>query len=434
MKKTLIIIGREFSTRVHKRSFIILTILMPFLLAALIIGPLWLAKIKDNKTLQVVVIDATGRYADCLTDAQGYHFVRAERMKSAYRQKNSGTDAVVMVGREVNGVPSVTISSPREVPLSLRDYVQDKLQERVRQNKLLASGIANTARVLRELQTQVPVQTYKWNEAGEESLSNTDVAVAAAFLLTFLIYSFVMSYGGMVMQGVSEEKGNRIVEVIVSSVKPTQLMMGKIVGVALVGLMQLLIWGVMLAVILGVGMALLGADAGALAQTTTVSTPTGSLPAELPQESAKLMEALLGLPYFEMTVMFVLLFIGGYLLYAAFFAAVGASVNTQEDSSQFMLPVIIVMIFALYAAIYSIDNTDGPLAFWTSIIPITSPVVMMVRIPFGVPLWQEVLSLVLLYASAFLFIWVGAKIYRTGIFMYGKKPSLREMARWLRYK
>ena len=160
----------------------------------------------------------------------------------------------------------------------------------------------------------------------------------------------------------------------------------------------------------------------------------GMPPAAPPSELDEAAAAILNLPYWEMAIMFVIYFIGGYLLYASFFAAVGASVNEQEDSSQFVTPVVLIMLFGLYAAMYSIENTDGPLAFWSSLFPLTSPIVMMVRIPFGVPLWQELLSIVLLFGSALLVTWVGAKIYRVGILMYGKKPTLKEMLKWLRYK
>ena len=276
----------------------------------------------------------------------------------------------------------------------------------------------------------------KRNAEGDETSSNTYIAMTAGFIFTFLIYMFVMSYGGMVMQSVMEEKTNRIVELMVSSVKPFQLMMGKIIGVALVGFVQLAIWGVMLSIILMVCGSVFGlsaapavpAMAGADAQMAAVAQQAGG------GEAAEIMSALMGLPYAELGIMFVLYFVGGYLLYASFFAAVGASINAQEDSSQFIMPVVLIMVFGLYAAMYSAENTNGPLAFWASIFPLTSPIVMMVRIPFGVPWWEEVLSLGLLFATSMAFVWISARIYRVGILMYGKKPSLREMLKWVRWR
>ena len=245
----------------------------------------------------------------------------------------------------------------------------------------------------------------------------------------------------MVMQSVVEEKSNRIVELMVSSVKPFQLMMGKIVGIAFVGFVQLAIWGIMLAVILMVTGTVFGLSGADMAQSQQMgiagmqaATSPAAMQAMVPSESQEIFSALVNLPYMEIGICFVLYFIGGYLLYASFFAAIGASVNEQEDSSQFMMPIILIMVFGLYAAMGSAENTNGPLAFWASLFPLTSPIVMMVRIPFNVPLWQEALSLIILYATSFLFVWCSARIYRVGILMYGKKPSLKEMIRWMRYK
>ena len=241
-----------------------------------------------------------------------------------------------------------------------------------------------------------------------------------------------MTYGAAVMQSVMEEKTNRIMELMVSSVKPFQLMMGKIIGVALVGFLQLIIWGVMFAVILFICGSIFGTSQ--VPADPMLTAQTAAMQQSMPSETSEILAAIMNLPFAELGIMFVFYFVGGYLLYASFFAAVGASVNAQEDSSQFVMPVVLIMIFGLYAAMYSADNTNGPLAFWASIFPLTSPIVMMVRIPFGVPLWQEVLSLGVLYATTIFFIWLSGKIYRVGILMYGKKPSLKEMAKWIRYK
>ena len=213
-------------------------------------------------------------------------------------------------------------------------------------------------------------------------------------------------------------------------------MMGKIVGISLVGFVQLAIWGVMLAAILGAAAWMFGPDTTAAA---TQASAMGGMPAvpaapAAPTEAQQMLTAVLNLPYAELGILFVLYFVGGYLLYAAFLAGVGASVNEQEDASQFMMPVVLCMVFGMYAAMGSAENTNGPLAFWTSMFPLTSPMVMMIRVPFGVPLWQEVLSVALLYATALLCVWGGARIYRVGILMYGKKPTMKEIIKWMRYK
>ena len=437
MSKIWIIIQREFMTRVKKKSFILLTILMPFIFAALIVVPLMLATIQGDEQKTVMVVDKTGRYVGSLKSTPNYAFVPTADNKDEFYTEDSEVEAVVQITADLAKNPTaVTIYSPREVKAELLSYVETCLGEQVRREKLSAYNIPELETIIADIQTDFHVATVKRNAEGDETSSNTYIAMTAGFIFTFLIYMFVMSYGGMVMQSVMEEKTNRIVELMVSSVKPFQLMMGKIIGVALVGFVQLAIWGVMLSIILVVCGSVFGLStapavptvAGADAQMAAMAQQAGG------GEAAEIMSALMGLPYAELGIMFVLYFIGGYLLYASFFAAVGASINAQEDSSQFIMPVVLIMVFGLYAAMYSVENTNGPLAFWASIFPLTSPIVMMVRIPFGVPWWEEVLSLGLLFATSMAFVWISARIYRVGILMYGKKPSLREMLKWVRWR
>lgn len=437
MSKIWIIIQREFMTRVKKKSFILLTILMPFIFAALIVVPLMLATIQGDEQKTVMVVDKTGRYVGSLKSTANYAFVPTADNKDEFYTEDSEVEAVVQITADLAKNPkAVTIYSPREVKAELLSYVETCLGEQVRREKLSAYNIPELETIIADIQTDFHVATVKRNAEGDETSSNTYIAMTAGFIFTFLIYMFVMSYGGMVMQSVMEEKTNRIVELMVSSVKPFQLMMGKIIGVALVGFVQLAIWGVMLSIILVVCGSVFGlstapavpAVAGADAQMIAMAQQAGG------GEAAEIMSALMGLPYAELGIMFVLYFVGGYLLYASFFAAVGASINAQEDSSQFIMPVVLIMVFGLYAAMYSAENTNGPLAFWASIFPLTSPIVMMVRIPFGVPWWEEVLSLGLLFATSMAFVWISARIYRVGILMYGKKPSLREMLKWVRWR
>ena len=437
MSKIWIIIQREFMTRVKKKSFILLTILMPFIFAALIMVPLMLATIEGDEQKTVMVVDKTGRYVGSLKSTANYAFVPTADNKDEFYTEDSEVEAVVQITADLAKNPkAVTIYSPREVKAELLSYVETCLGEQVRREKLSTYNIPELETIIADIQTDFHVATVKRNAEGDETSSNTYIAMTAGFIFTFLIYMFVMSYGGMVMQSVMEEKTNRIVELMVSSVKPFQLMMGKIIGVALVGFVQLAIWGVMLSIILMVCGSVFGlsaapavpAVAGADAQMAAVAQQAGG------GEAAEIMSALMGLPYAELGIMFVLYFVGGYLLYASFFAAVGASINAQEDSSQFIMPVVLIMVFGLYAAMYSAENTNGPLAFWASIFPLTSPIVMMVRIPFGVPWWEEVLSLGLLFATSMAFVWISARIYRVGILMYGKKPSLREMLKWVRWR
>ena len=279
------------------------------------------------------------------------------------------------------------------------------------------------------MQSEITVPTVKRNAEGSETSSNTGIAMAAGFIATFLIYMFVMSYGGMVMQSVMEEKTNRIVELMVSSVKPFQLMMGKIIGVALVGLTQLAIWVVIMVVVGGVLSAIFGPAA------LSATSPDGAAAMAATADDfdmAAVMQAVSSVNYVYILVSFVFYFIGGYLLYASLFAGFGSAVDQASDASQATTPIIMIMVVALYAGMACIENPGGPMAVWCSMIPFTSPVVMMVRLPYDVPLWQLVLSIVLLYATAAACVWLAARIYRTGILLYGKKHSFKEIMRWIK--
>lgn len=432
MNKILIIIQREFLKRVRTKGFIILTITMPFIMAALVFVPLWLSSIENDEQQKVAVIDPTGVYAKALKASKSFAFSAQPVITEEMRSEDSPYDAVVAIsGDLVKNNGKVTIYSHKEIPGNLLDYIQSKLNETVQKQKLEATGIAGLDKIIDNVQRDVKMNTVKWSKEGDEQASSTYVAIIVGGIFTLLIYIFVITYGGMVMQSVIEEKTNRIVELLVSSVKPFQLMMGKIIGVMLVGIAQMALWGVMLSIIMTVASVGFGVSQ---AQSIAAGQPMPSPTMNMSQDTQELLTAIVNLPYAEIGLMFIIMFVGGYLLYSSFFAATGASINEQEDANQFVVPITMITLFGLYAAMYSIENTDGPLAFWASLFPLTSPIVMMIRIPFGVPLWQELLSIALLYASAFLMIWIGSKIYRVGILMYGKKPSIKEIIKWMRYK
>lgn len=432
MNKILIIIQREFLKRVRTKGFIILTITMPFIMAALVFVPLWLSSIENDEQQKVAVIDPTGVYAKALKASKSFAFSAQPVITEEMRSEDSPYDAVVAIsGDLVKNNGKVTIYSHKEIPGNLLDYIQSKLNETVQKQKLEATGIAGLDKIIDDAQRDVNMKTVKWSKEGDEQASSTYVAIIVGGIFTLLIYIFVITYGGMVMQSVIEEKTNRIIELLVSSVKSFQLMMGKIIGVMLVGIAQMALWGVMLSIIMTVASVGFGVSQ---AQSIAAGQPMPSPTMNMSQDTQELLTAIVNLPYAEIGLMFIIMFVGGYLLYSSFFAATGASINEQEDANQFVVPITMITLFGLYAAMYSIENTDGPLAFWASLFPLTSPIVMMIRIPFGVPLWQELLSIALLYASAFLMIWIGGKIYRVGILMYGKKPSIKEIIKWMRYK
>lgn len=457
MRNFWIVLGREYMTRVKKKSFIILTILMPFMMVALVCVPMILGMIKDDDAQrQVVVLDNTERYLPLFLEAQktdstklaGYQFVAGAGDVQMYNNEEMDIAAVVNITDTLTKNPSaVRIYSRGEVQRDLQVYVEDILNEQIRKDKLASYGIPQLDVIVDDLRENLSIQTIKWGKDGEETFSFGEIAMILGLISALLIYMFVMLYGAMVMQSVMEEKTNRIVEVIVGSVKPFHLMMGKIIGVLCVGLTQILIWGTMIMSLVIIGGMVFGAssvDADTVKDTMTAvaeaqqqggAMATAQAMPQLPESSpaAELLTAFNNLPLAEIAIFFVLFFLGGYMLYASFYAAIGAAINSQEDSSQFMMPMMIVMIFSIYAAMGSMENTDGPLAFWASLFPLTSPIVMMVRLPFGVPLWQELLSIVLLYATAVLFVWFSARIYRVGILMYGKKPTVKELIKWLKY-
>ena len=434
MSKIFIIIQREFLTRIQKKSFILLTILMPFIIAAVAVAPLLLASIKDDTQHTVMLVDKTLKYAPLFEDNESYHFVTAPEVLPEFREEDANVKAVILISEDLVENPNaLKMYSSEEVPADLQRLTEDILSEKVRADKLASYNVEGLEEIIASAEVNISAQTVKWTDDGGETSSNSGIALGVGFLFTFMIYMFVMSYGGMVMQGVMEEKTNRIMEIIVSSVKPFQLMMGKIIGIALVGFVQIAIWGVMLTAILTAVAFLVGTPEVATPPTMMGGDAAMQTVVAEAQAGNPVTEILGALPIVELLIMFVLYFIGGYLLYASFFAAVGASINAQEDSSQFMMPVILIMIFGLYAALYGAENPDGPLAFYASIFPLTSPIVMMVRIPFGVPLWQELLSLALLYASAIFIVWMSGRIYRVGILMYGKKPTVKEILKWIRY-
>lgn len=428
--KIWIVAQREYATRVKKRSFIILTILMPFLMAAMIFVPLLLSVIGDSGRKTVAVIDNTGLYADALQSNDDYLFVPTDKMTPALRSDSTDVAAVLMITDNlVDNPTAAAIYSRDEVKRDMSDYINNALTKAVQKQKFERYNIPALNEIVEDVQTPVEVATVRWTDEGERE-SMTEIFSAVGMVLTTLIYFFVMSYGAMVMQSVTEEKTNRIVELMVSSVKPFQLMAGKIIGIGLVGITQMLIWGILLVAIISIAGVVSGVAMFDPSQAAAISAASQMPDADL---SMQILSVVSSLPLAEIAVLFVLYFIGGYLLYASVLAGFGAAVNDPQDTQQFMMPIAVIMLFAFYAGFYSAMNPDGPLAVWCSFIPLTSPMVMMIRIPFGVPLWQEVLSVALLFGTALALSYLSGKIYRVGILMYGKKPSLKEMLKWLKY-
>ncbi|MDR1918200.1 MAG: ABC transporter permease [Tannerellaceae bacterium] len=429
MNKIGIIIKREYLRRVSKKSFLLLTLLIPFLMAALVFVPLWLASIKSGELKTIAVIDATGKYASLLQDTESYHFIHSEQTMEDYRKAADKEIFAILsiTGDLLENPQAAALYSEKQIPMDLSRLVNQTFSRQLESEKLASFQIPNLKEIIAESKVDFSIQTIKWTEDGKESASSAMIASIAGMGLTIFIYMFILMYGSMVMQGVLEEKTNRIVELMVSSVRPFDLMMGKIIGLAFVGLTQLFLWGIMTSCLLLGGMFLMGGG-------IEPSVVQEGMPLQTSAMGVDIEQILQTINFAEIGLFFVIYFIGGYLLYASIFAAIGASVSQQEDTQQFMTPIMILLVFALYAGIYSMENPDGPLAFWCSLIPLSSPVVMMMRLPFEIALWEKLLSITLLYLTAFGMVWLSAKIYRIGILMYGKKPSIKEIIKWVRYK
>jgi hypothetical protein len=440
MNKTALIIKQEYLRRVRKKSFIIMTFLTPLLMAGLVFLPLWLATMKGDDIRRVAIIDATGKYAPLFIQTDNYQFFEADKSLNEYRSTGQkDLFAILTISDDLLENPKAAVLySEKQIPGELSRVVNQVLVKQMESDKLISFQIPDLEKIIKESRVHFQIQTIKWGKDGTESSSSGMIASFIGLFSTIIIYMFIMMYGAMVMQGVSEEKTNRIVEIMVSSVNSFSLMMGKVVGIGLVGLTQIVLWGILMGVFMFIGSSglLLGGmggeiDMAAMQQGAAMSQQVNM--AEF-QEGFEWIAQLQSFNFGEIILFFVIFFVGGYLLYASVFAAIGSAINSPEDSQQFMAPIMVIMLFALYAGMYSANNPDGPLAFWCSIIPFTSPIVMLMRIPFEIPLWEKLLSVTLLYATSIGFVWLSAKIYRVGILMYGKKPNIKEMIKWITYK
>jgi ABC-2 type transport system permease protein len=417
-----------------------MTFLTPLLVVALMFVPLWLATLRGDGIHNVAVIDKTGKYASLFDKTDNYLFFNSDQSLDEYRNSDRKELFAVLsiTGDLMDDPKSATLYSEKQIPGDLSNYVNQILSKQLEADKLASFNIPDLAKIIDESRINFQIQTIKWGKDGSQTSSSGQLAIIIGLITTFVIYMFITIYGAMVMQGVSEEKTNRIVEIMVSSVSAFTLMMGKVVGIGLVGLTQIIIWVVLASafLLIGSGGLIMGgiggaADISTVQQGVAMSQQVNA--AEL-QPGVEWISQLQSFNLGEIAVFFVVFFIGGYLLYASLFAAIGSAINSPEDAQQFMLPMMMIMIFGLYTGMYSVNNPDGPMAFWCSLFPLTSPIVMLMRIPFEIPLWEKLLSVIVLYATAIGFVWVSAKIYRVGILMYGKKPNIKEMIKWVTYK
>jgi ABC-2 type transport system permease protein len=464
MNKIGLIIAREYSTRIRKKSFIIMTILGPILFAALIIGPTWLATLEDTDVKEIAVVEADANGQPVPDSLQFFRDIipNKENIKFTYLGSVSLTDVLKAFNEtQYEGVlylPQTIISSGtttsvelfyRKPPsLGMEMHISKSLEDFLFKNKLIVKNIP--ASEIQSLQTKVQLQQVEWKNWPSKQIDTTGAKRGLGYAGGFLIYFFIFLFGAQVMRGVLEEKTSRIVEVIVSSVTPFQLMMGKIIGIGLIGLTQFVAW-----MMLTWGITMFTAEivvpdhnkvtveqpvpANSIMNSNNSTPQIQSAPSANEDEGAAglfggALKQLGQINFVLIIGAFLFYFLGGFLLYGSLFAAVGAASDNETDTQQFMLPITIPLILGLLVMANSFLNPSGKIAVIFSLIPLTSPIVMMARIPFGVPVFQLLASAAILILTFMGSTWLAAKVYRTGILMYGKKISYRELWKWIRYK
>ncbi len=443
MNNTFLILKQEYLKRVKKKSFILLTILTPFLLAGVYGAVIYFSIKDDTEERSIAVYDEStlflGQFDDSGTTK--YTFIQKEEYNDLKANlKGSDYYGLLYIPADVYTNNRAQLISEKQLPIELAEQIERKLSRFIendkRQKIIDESGIPDLDEKLAQTRTSVKLSTLKLSESGETKESSSVVAFIASYAMGFIIYFFVFMYGAMVMRSVMEEKKNRIIEVIISSVKPAQLMAGKVIGTVLVGLTQVAIWIVLGGIALIVVQGFFSPESAQQMGQSLMESQGGMNPAMAADQNKvnEVMGMIANLPIPLILFSFLFYFLGGYLLYSALLGAVGAGVDNDEDSQQMVFPVTFPLILSIMMLFPIAKNPEGQLAFWTSIIPFTSPVAMMARVPYGIPTWELLLSMFLLIITTVGAIYAAAKIYRVGLLMYGKKVNLKELIKWLRYK
>lgn len=439
-----LIIGREYSTRVKKKSFILLTILTPVLMAALMFIPVLIALYSGEDKQVISFVDNTGLLEDCFESSgkTEYRFLPVETTRESIKNTFDTYDSSTLIyvsALDSAGNAEVTAYSREPLGMETKVAIEGKISGALRDRKLQQLDIQNFDEIMDKVRSDVKIDAYTLTDEGEEKKDSVEIYMIIAYVLSFLIYMFVAVFGSMVMRGVIEEKTNRIVEVIVSSVSSFELMMGKLIGVALVALTQFAIWIILIgAVMFGLQGVISSKMADKVADVTTAmnETTVGVHPdmGNLGQISS-IMDQLSQINFGQILLCFLIYFVLGYLLYAAMFAAVGSAVDNEADTNQLSLPITIPLMIGLFIMLHTFQHPSSQLSIWASMIPFTSPMVMLARIPFGVvPAWQLILSIFLLVATFIAIAWASAKIYRVGILTYGKKATFKDLFKWMKYR
>ena len=457
-----VIIGREYMTRVKKKSFLLTTFLAPVFLAAMMILPTLIMLLAEDKGKEVAVIDESGIVMPYMESTEvitysDFSSQAADSVKAHFGEL--GLDALVLVSPldTVARTVSVAAYSSKPMSMDMKEAIQGRVNEAVENYRLESYDIDGLKQIMEEVSADVSVSTYTLQDDGEEKISSSEVYMFVSLIFSIIIYMFIAMFSGMVMQSVIEEKSSRVVEVLVSSVKATELMFGKIIGVACVALTQFFLWVVLTAVLVAGAGVIIGFDSlagGAAAQTgqmeqmaqmteslgvdADVMAQSGmAVQPEMPSgdgEMAAVIQTLMDINYPLLLISFVIYFILGYLLYASLFAAIGSAVENEADTQQLQMPVTIPLLLAFFIAFYAFKAPDSQVVFWGSMIPFTSPIVMLARIPFGVPAWELAVSIALLVLTFAGIAYLSAKIYKIGILMFGKKTTFKDLYKWLKQK
>lgn len=434
MSKLVLIIKREFIAKVRNKSFIVMTFLSPLLFVGITVFIGFLGTMKaDLKT--IAVHDETGLFFNEFKSDEEYKYIDLSKVSMKVLKDSIVSEAyegLLFIPKSTDNVvlqKNMQYVSNDSPSVMFIEDLESTIANKITQVNYLKSGLDTLA--IEKAKADVSIQLEK--ASGEEALKGlNEIKIGIGGAFGYLIMMFIVIYGNMVMRSVIEEKTSRIIEVIISSVKPFQLMMGKIIGTSLAGVIQFLIWAILGFTAIAIMSSVFGAQVGASADLQGQVLQTAQQ--EMAGTAQMYLKEILNLPIFTILISFIIYFIGGYFLYSSFYAAIGAAVDNETDSQQFLLPIIMPLVLGVYIGFFTVMNDPhGTVATVFSMIPLTSPIVMMMRIPFGVPAWQIVISMIILFVTFFGVVWFASKIYRVGILMYGKKPTWKELIKWLRY-
>ena len=430
-----IIIGREYTERVSKKSFIISTILMPLLMLGLMIAPALITIFSTNDTKTIAVIDNSKVIAQSLKSNDEINYISLDvPLDSALA--NADIDGVLLIEESIlTSSTGVSLYTNEASSITIEQNITSQIENTIEEQRLKNYDIENLEEILDAVKANVSLQTFRNDQEEGSNASSSFLSYIIGTIMTFMLYIFLLLYGQMVMTSIIEEKNNRVLEIVVSSIKPAQLMTGKIIGIGLVAVTQVLIWAALISVISG---SLLPALLPTEVMNEVTAFNNGTIDINTATNDADLLHALsvLGNVGYILSIFgYLMLFlIGGFLFYSSIYAAIGSAVDNIQDAGQFQSIVVFPIIIGLILSMTVVNDPNSTLATIMSLIPFTAPMVMMARIPFGIATWEIIASLVLLYISFLFMVWVAAKIYRVGIFMYGKKPTIKDLVRWINYK